>query len=265
MIPSWNDGILSYSFDLFSSHPIQVEVITRKGGISPSPWSSLNLGGTVGDDPEHVFENKRKVIKSFNLDPDKIFDVWQVHSSDWVYSNKSRPVDQPHVKADIIISDEPGLALFMRFADCVPIFIYDPFRHAIGIAHAGWQGTSKNVAGNLVKAMQTRFSSKPNELIAAIGPAICMKHYPVGQEVREAIQVSLGNDIEKASSVVDSNIHIDLKKCNEIQLLSAGVQQVENSEICTVCENENWFSHRGENGKTGRFGAFIKMIDPYDN
>jgi YfiH family protein len=261
MIPSWNDGILSFTFDLFSDHPIQAQVITRNGGVSPSPWSSLNLGGTVGDDQEHVFENKRRVIKAFNLAPDKIFDVWQVHSADWVYSKKSRPVDQPHVKADIIISDEPGLALFMRFADCVPIFIYDPFRHAIGIAHAGWQGTAKNVARNLVHAMQTRFNSKPSELLAAIGPAICMKHYPVGHEVGEAIQESIGNQIEGASSMEDGNLNIDLKKCNEIQLLSAGVHQVENSEICTVCDNENWFSHRAENGKTGRFGAFIKLID----
>ena len=68
MIPSWNDGILSFSFELFSNQPIQAEVITRKGGVSPVPWSSLNLGGTVGDDPEHVLENKRRVIKAFNLD-----------------------------------------------------------------------------------------------------------------------------------------------------------------------------------------------------
>ena len=102
------------------------------------------------------------------------------------------PVDQPHVKADIIISDKPGLALFMRFADCVPIFIYDPSNNAIGIAHAGWQGTSKNVAGTLVKAMQSQFNSKPGELLAAIGPAICREHYQVGQEVIDAIQADIG-------------------------------------------------------------------------
>jgi polyphenol oxidase len=261
MISSCNDGILSFSFDLFSKHPIQAEVITRKGGVSSVPWSSLNLGGTVGDDPDHVLENKRKVINTFNLAADKIFDVWQVHSADWVYTNKSRPVEQPHVKADIIISDEPGLALFMRFADCVPIFIYDPSNKAIGIAHAGWQGTSKNVAGTMVKAMQTRFNSIPSELLAAIGPAICMEHYQVGQEVIEAIQSDIGNQIECVSSIVAGNNYIDLKKCNEIQLLRAGVHQVENSHTCTVCENENWFSHRAENGKTGRFGAFIKLTD----
>jgi YfiH family protein len=169
------------------------------------------------------------------------------------------------VKADIIISDEPGLALFMRFADCVPIFIFDPTKKAIGIAHAGWQGTSKNVAGSLVNAMQTRFNSIPGELLAAIGPAICLKHYPVGHEVKDAIQEDIGDQFQGASSLMDGNIHIDLKKCNEIQLLRAGVRQVENSETCTVCENENWFSHRGENGATGRFGAFIKLIDLYEN
>jgi polyphenol oxidase len=262
MIQSWYDGILSFSFDLFSNYPIQAEVITRKGGVSPVPWYSLNLGGTVGDNPENVLENKWRLLRAFNLDPDKIYDVWQVHSAESVYSNKSRRVDQPHVKADIIISDEPGLALLMRFADCVPIFIYDPSHNAIGIAHAGWQGTSKDVCGTLVRAMQSKFNSNPGDLLAAIGPAICKEHYQVGHEVIEAIQANLGGQIEDVCSMINGYSHIDLKKCNEIQLFNAGVRLVENSEICTVCENENWFSHRKENGKTGRFGAFIKLIDP---
>jgi len=78
-------------------------------------------------------------------------------------------------------------------------------------------------------------------------------------------KIDIGDQFQDVSSMVDEHIHIDLKKCNEIQLFRAGVQQVENSEICTVCQNGNWFSHRAENGKTGRFGAFIKMVDRNDN
>ena len=102
--------------------------------------------------------------------------------------------------------------------------------NAIGIAHAGWQGTSKNVAGTLVNAMQSKFNSKPGELLAAIGPAICREHYQVGQEVIDAIQADYGQSDPRCFFNDQMEIsHIDLKKCNEIQLFKAGVCQVENS------------------------------------
>ena len=167
---------------------MQVEVITRHGGISPRPWNSLNLGGTVGDAVENVLLNKNHVIQSFNLDPNRIFDVWQVHSADWIYSTQGRSLNETHKRADIIISDEPGLALMMRFADCVPLFVFDPIQKAVGIAHAGWVGTAKNVACTLVQAMNEQFGSKPCDLLAGIGPAICLEHYPVGKEVIDAVR-----------------------------------------------------------------------------
>lgn len=260
MITNTTDGVVSYSFEIFSGLPVEAVAITRKGGTSLHPWKSMNLGGTVGDDPGNVKANKQLVIKAFNLNPNRIFDVWQVHSADWVYTRESRLESEPHIKADIIITDELDLTLMMRFADCGPLFVYDPDRRAIGIGHAGWQGTAKNVAGVLVKAMQQTFESEPGNLLAAIGPAICMKHYPVGREVIDAVKQSLGQEINEVSDHMDGIYYLDLKKSNEFQFRKAGVNRVENSQLCTVCDNENWFSHRKENGKTGRFGAFIRLV-----
>lgn len=260
MNPKSINEIISYSFNIFSGLTLEAEVISRNGGASPEPWKSLNLGGTVGDDPGNVKLNKDKVIQAFNLNPDRIYDVWQVHSADWVHARNGRRPTEPHIKADIIITDEIDLALLMRFADCVPIFIYDLKVKAIGIAHAGWQGTAKNVSAELVKAMSKTFGSNPANLLAAIGPAICISHYPVGIEVIEALQESLGPEMDIVSEFRNGTYTLDLKKCNEIQLIKSGVIKVENSNICTVCDNENWFSHRYEKGKTGRFGAFIRLI-----
>ena len=260
MITRATDGVVSHSFDIFSRFPVEAVTITRKGGTSPAPWKSMNLGGTVGDDPGNVKANKQLIFEAFNLNPDRIFDVWQVHSADWVYTRKARLESEPHKKADIIITNELDLTLMMRFADCVPLFVYDPDKQAIGIAHAGWQGTVKNVAGVLVKAMQQTFGSEPVNLLAAIGPAICMKHYPVGSEVIEAVTQSLGQEIYEVSDHFEGNYKLDLKKSNEIQFHNAGINRVENSGLCTVCDNEDWFSHRKENGKTGRFGAFIRLV-----
>ncbi|MBA4420463.1 MAG: peptidoglycan editing factor PgeF [Anaerolinea sp.] len=253
------DGICAFSFNLFGGKPVKARVLTRNGGISLTPWNSLNLGGTVGDEPQHVAENKNRVMQAYRLDLEGVFDVWQVHSADWVYATNHRRVNEPHQRADIIITDKPGLTLMMRFADCVPLFVYDPINHASGMAHAGWQGTLKNVAGMLVKAMKEKFASQPESLLAGIGPAICMEHYPVGVETFAQFKELPGCAEESAVSTSNGSHHLDLKKINELQFRLAGVNTVENSSMCTACQEELWFSHRRDKGRTGRFGAFIQL------
>ncbi len=260
MFQNQHGGITSYSFQIFENYNIQAEVISRKGGVSQEPWESLNLGSTVGDSSINVSENLLRVCKAFDLDKRKVFDVWQVHSANVVYADRGRSNTQPHKKADIIISDKPDLTLLMRFADCVPLFIYDPRLNAVGIGHAGWQGTVTNVARAMVKAMVDRFSSKPEELIAAIGPAICQNHYPVGMDVINPVKAIMGKETHTIVNSKNGKMYLDLKKCNEIQFFQAGLRHIENSGICTVCDSENWFSYRNGQGRTGRFGAFIRLI-----
>src|SRR5215207_2286916 len=113
-----HNGICYYQFDtLQTCHAL----FTRHGGVSPDPWGSLNVGGTVGDDLGRVHENRILSFQAVGCAPDSVFDVWQVHSADVVCARAPRPEGESYRQADIILTDLPNVTLFMRFADCVPI------------------------------------------------------------------------------------------------------------------------------------------------
>ena len=243
-------------FNLFNGFEIKHGFFTRHGGVSPHPWASLNLGGTVGDTQVNISENKDRLLDAFSLSNDAVYDAWQVHSADYIRVDTPRAKDVMQAKADILVSNTPGIVLMMRFADCVPLWAYDPKQKAIGIAHAGWIGTTKDVAGVLVRSMTSEFGSNPKDILVGIGPSIGQEHYPVGDEVVEAVK-NVINDRMNEDIEINGQPHLDLWKMNEIMLRDAGVEQIETAGICTVCHNDDWYSHRGEKGKTGRFGAII--------
>jgi YfiH family protein len=234
-------------------------VFTRHGGISPAPWASLNVGGLRGDDPVRVMENRVRAFQELNRDPNSVYDVWQVHSADVICTEEPRP-PHPHVRADAILTDRPEITLFMRFGDCVPILLYDPRRHVAGIAHAGWLGTVRGTVTNTVDRMQSVYGSQPEEILAAIGPSIGAHHYEVGSEVISAVQGKFFEDAEYLLPEVDGAVHFDLWAANRLLLERAGVQNIEVAGLCTACHLENWYSHRGENGNTGRFGVLIALM-----
>ena len=138
----------------FPGSEVKQAFFTRHGGVSPAPWASLNQGGLSGDARANVVENRRRIFEHFGRPVESIFDVWQVHSGRVVCSDSPRPLQEPHQKADAILTDRSDVTLMMRFADCVPILFYDPIRRVVGIAHAGWQGTLVKIAGEVVKRMQ---------------------------------------------------------------------------------------------------------------
>lgn len=252
------NGLRYFWFDIFPAG-VKQAVFTRRGGLSPQPWASLNLGGSVGDAPEHVAQNRVHVFKTMDRDPASIHDVWLVHGTDIVHAEAPRLLSEPAPKADILFTDNPDVTLFMRFGDCVPLLFHDPVQKAIGIAHAGWMGTVKGVAEVAVEGMMTRYGSKPEHIQAAIGPSIGVDHYEVGEEVVFQVQEKFGKDAERVIQKRDGSTYLDLWTANLIQLNRAGVTQVEVPEICTACHLEDWFSHRAEKGKTGRFGALMAL------
>jgi len=234
-------------------------IFTRSGGVSRAPYATLNTGGTVGDDPRAVAENRQRCFTSLALDLMSMYDVWQVHSTRVAIADAPRPIDQPHLQADIILTDNPGVTLFMRFADCVPIILVDPIRHAVGMAHAGWIGTVNHVAAKAVQAMHERFGSLPDNLLAGIGPSIGVEHYPIGEDVISKFKDAFPDCASELLIKKNGEIHLDLWKANRFTLEEQGVKNVETSGICTACHLEDWFSHRGEQGKTGRFGALLAL------
>ncbi len=255
---SHNNGIRFYTFDIFP-HAVTQAVFTRQGGVSPAPWESLNVGGTVGDEAVNVRENRTRSFAAVGRSLSSLFDVWQVHSADSVFAEAPRPVNEDHFKADIIFTNKPEVTLYMRFADCVPILLYDPRKEVIGLAHAGWLGTVRETSSSAVEAMRRRYGTKPTDVLAAIGPSIGVDHYEVGPDVIGQIQQVFGADAERLIQERDGKTYLDLWGANRIQLEKSGVEQIEVANLCTACHLNDWYSHRAEKGKTGRFGALIAL------
>jgi len=241
-------------------HGMTHAVFTRWGGISPEPWDSLNLGGTVGDDPERVRENRRLALATLERDPASVYDVWQIHGVEVAIAEAPRLPESPHLLADAILTDKPGLTLMMRFADCVPIMLHDPVRKVAGIAHAGWMGTVRGTVRFAVEAMQKRFGSNPADIQAAIGPSIGPDHYEVGPDVVIQVQQAFQSDASSLLSESTGRMKFDLWAANRLLLEQAGVRNVEVAGLCTACHTEDWYSYRSEKGRTGRFGAIIALV-----
>ncbi len=253
------DSLRYYTFQSLDDAGVVHGVFTRRGGVSPSPWKTLNLGGTVGDEPNRVGENRRRVFAALGVNIETIYDVWQVHSADVVCADRPRPPETPHLKADAILTDQPGVRLFMRFADCVPILLYDPARQVVGLVHAGWMGTIQKIIRLAVDKMRDKYRSDPGDILAAIGPSIGPDHYTIGPDVEAQVQRAFGPRAKDLLRKPESEVKFDLWTANRLILEEAGVSRVEISGLCTACHLEDWFSHRAEHGQTGRFGAVIGL------
>ncbi len=253
------NGLEYFQFQTLNNFPLIHGIFTRKGGVSPEPWKSLNLGGTVNDPKVNIIENRRRVFEAIQRPVETGLDVWQVHGRDILYSTAPRPLDAPHEKYDGIITNSKEITLLMRFADCVPVMLYDPENHAIGLVHAGWQGTGKRLCESAVDAMKKQFNSVPQKLIACIGPSIGPDHYEVGHDVVQTLSPPIGTDVDTCYRKKIGSYYVDLWKANEMVLRQSGVDQIEISGLCTACDLTRWYSHRAEKGKTGRFGAVIAL------
>ena len=253
-----------YRFEQLDGDPaLDHAVFTRQGGVSRPPYASLNLGHSVGDDPIAVDINYRRVYQALGIQGSQTTTCHLTHSADvWVVTaaDRGRVVGQ----GDAIITADPGVYLSMRFADCVPILLCDPLRRAVGLAHAGWRGTVKNVAGAVVQAMVDELGCSTQAMTAVVGPAIGPCCYQVGQQVIQAVETAVGRDgsADEDGRALFSRRHegyayFDLWEANRRQLAAAGVGRVVIAGLCTACHTDHFFSHRAEQGHTGRFGVII--------
>ncbi len=255
------DEIRYYTFELLSETKLIHAVFTRRGGVSPAPWDSLNLGGTVGDLSAHVQENRERAFHSIGRNISTIYDVWQIHGSEVFRTDSPRQLNIPHRKADAILTDRSFVTLLMRFADCVPILLYDPRRQVIGLVHAGWMGTVKRTVKEAIRTMEVEYGSRPGDIMAGIGPSIGPHHYQVGPDVVKQVIASFGQDSTQFLSNKNGAVQFNLWEANRMILAEAGVKDIEVAGICTACNLDDWYSHRGENGRTGRFGVLIGLAE----
>jgi YfiH family protein len=255
-------GPVYYQFEQWLDAPgLTHGVFTRQGGVSGGPWGTLNVGGTVGDEPANVQRNARLIYETLEVDATRVCTVWQVHSADTVIASGPTPGRRWLARADGLVTDRPGVSLTMRFADCVPILFYDASHQALGIAHAGWRGTVSQVAASTLRTMQTAYGTDPAQVQAGIGPSIGPDQYQVGPEVVAAIEKAFGDAEGLIRYAQDGSAYLNLWEANRLTLERAGVRRIEVAGLCTASNTAEFYSHRAERGKTGRFCALIALKD----
>src|SRR5437762_971927 len=262
----------------------------RCGGVSARPAEGLNLGFAHADSREAVEENRRRFFHALGVENLLLADLQQVHSARacratlaggavaYVSAARSGPdaatgplaetraaTLQSKPEADILTTNEPGILLAIRTADCLPILIADPERRAIAAVHAGWRGTLEGGTEAAVSEMARSFASKPASLLAALGPSIRSCCYEVGPEVEEAFRNrSPENQAFFLRPNPESRARLDLVAANLAQLDSSGIpsSQIHVADFCTACRTDLFFSHRKEGALTGRMMAVIGIAQP---
>ena len=243
----------------FPRLPLVHGIFTRHGGVSKPPWDALNVGSTVGDDADAVAHNHSLIWEALALDGTAVASVWQVHGADTIVA--TAPISEPDKlpQADGLVTDHPELALMMRFADCTPVLLYDQVRGAVGLAHAGWRGTVAGAAPSAVRAMARAFGTRPADLWAGIGPSIGPTRYRVGAEVVDAVHAAFGPAEGLIHTHADGSTYLDLWAANRLALARAGVTKIDVAGICTATHSDEFFSHRAEHGRTGRFATVLTL------
>ena len=218
------------------------------------------------------------------LDTDK--DTWDDWRTDWPHHSYFMDEQElmwtikPRRKADAFITRQRGVTLALTFADCTPLLFYDPIQHVIGLAHAGWRGTARGIALATVEAMCEQFDCQPRNVHAGIAPSISSCCYEVSEQVqalyqgkeqfnemptheryRNLVRESAVFSMQQRTDRPNPTLHLDLQQTNYNQLLMAGLlpEHIELSEICTGCRTDLFFSHRVEQGKTGRFPVVLAL------
>ncbi len=255
-----NDRELTYfEFSTIpAGSPQRHAVFSRRTGVSPAPFASLNMSISVADALENVTANRARAYSVFGRSDDSVVHAHLVHGADVLRVTAGEHGQIPG-RADGLITNEPGCALTMNFADCAPILLYDPQQQAIGLGHAGWQGAVRDLPGALVRAMQEAFGSRPADLWAGIGPCIGSCCYEVGEPVISAVHRAFTDGESLLIQNGGPRPHFDLPEANRHNLQRAGVRHIEQSPFCTACRTDLFFSHRQEQGRTGRFGVLFLL------
>lgn len=240
---------------------------TRLGGVSEGICASMNLGTTRGDEPDRVAENYRRFFAAIGASMDKLVMSNQVHGtqirtalpSDY----KTDLYTEEGYEVDGLITDEPGVALVIFSADCLPLLFYDPAKRVVCAVHAGWRGTVAGIASKAVDKMAGDYGCDRKNILAAIGPGISLCHFETHADVPDAVRAVLPG-CEADACIQDhgtGKYHVDLKRVNAFLLRRAGLTEdhVTIDGDCTACLPEKYWSHRMMAGLRGSQAAVIQL------
>lgn len=204
-------------------------------------------------------QNTELICEYFEVKPENLISPAQTHSTNIAVANENQ-TDYPNT--DAIILTNKNQAVYLNFADCTPIILYDEVLNIGAVVHAGWRGTAGAIVQKTVNMLFNNFNSRPENILSAIGPAIGQCCYCVDKDVANKLANTI-NDFHDTFNYVNDKIYVDLKEINRRQLLACGVKKIDLCNYCTSCANELFFSYRKENRSDNtlqnRHSAIIKL------
>ncbi len=235
---------------------------TRIGGCSTGRYESLNLGINTGDQREFTDKNFQKVKRALSLDD--TVSLYQIHSDIVIEIKKCNVISTIgrfiYDQGDALVTDDPGIALITYHADCIPVYFLDVKKRVVGLAHSGWKGTASQIAVKTVEKMQALYNSRPCDIMAAVGPGIDFCCFETGKEVFDVFHNQLAYEKVFFKKLPNEKYQIDLKGIIKNQLKSKGLQDIEMSSSCTMCQEDLFFSYRRDKGDTGRMAAILQLL-----
>lgn len=265
----WKNGVLYFSFPRLSKLTFCVHGFSsRIGGVSEGEFAQMNLSFTRGDKEECVRENYRRISSAVGFDHKKIV------CSDQTHTNHVRVVTsqdcgkgylcpKDYKDIDGLITNEPNVVLATFYADCVPLYFVDPVSKVIGLSHSGWRGTVADIASETVRLMTEIYGSKPENILAAIGPSICQDCYEVSEDVIEQFRVKYDRSLwgQLFYRKENGKYQLNLWEACRQNMLGAGIlpEHIEVTDLCTCCNPEILFSHRASQGRRGNLAAFLSI------
>jgi YfiH family protein len=226
--------------------------------VSLPPFDSLNLARTLGDEPQHVVENHRRLAQEVGYDAARLYEVSQVHGATvQAIDAQCAPEQFRRNEADALIATLMGYAAGVRVADCAAVLLADPVTRAVAAVHAGWRGTVQGVLGRAVEALCAASGAEPGRLLGAVFPHIGVDAFEVGADVANQIADSAPG----AEQVVieGERPHADLRRALlwQLQLAGLAAQSIDSVAGCTYADKVRFFSYRRDGARAGRHLAVI--------
>ena len=239
---------------------------TRMGGVSQGPYSTMNLAYNSLDDPRNVEENYHRFTSAMGVDWKKAVLTYQTHKSfirriTEAETGMGLTRQRDYSDIDALITNEPGIPLMSFHADCAPLFLVDPIQKAVGLVHAGWRGTSENIAGKVVNEMNLAYGTKPEQITVGIGPCIQECCFLIRKDVRNTLLEKLPFVDGLMKKKNHAQWAVSLQMINRRLLLESGVSEtkIHLSPFCTCCRHDLFYSHRSQGSLRGTMAALIQL------
>lgn len=260
------DGMRYLTLPHWAEQGVSIAFSSRLGGVSQSPYNTLNFGLHVGDRRDDVIENRRRYLEMFSFTPEDMICCEQVHGNSVVIvgeEEKGRGALDYYTSLsgyDAMVCRTPGIMLSTFYADCIPVYLFDPRQRVVAIAHSGWKGTMGRIATQTLRVMQREFSCSPDNTEVFIGPGIGGCCFQIGEDLVKQVK----EEFTGLNGILNYELNEctwDLQLTNRLILQEDGVrpENIIDCGLCTACNPEVFFSYRREQGKTGRMAAVIGL------